>query len=283
MSERDEGRPDAAEVVRLGARAFERDRYLSALLAPRAVRDDLVALAAFAGEIGRIPAMVSEPMVGQIRLQWWRDAIGGGARATGNPVADALSAAVGRHGLPLALIHDAIDAVEDRLDDQPFADLAAMTANAGRLEGTLFRLAHFILARERRDPSLLAAAGEIYGLARALIEAPAELAQGRVLLPRDMIGSHGLSPGAVRNAATDGAWRALSDQFGVHVQKGLREIVPSFQRAPADVRAAVLPIALVRPYLKASQRVDIASLEVGDVGPLTRVWRLWMAHRFAAI
>ena len=55
MSEPAEQRPSNTDVVRLGARAFERDRYLAALLAPHGVRDDLIALAAFAGEPGPHP------------------------------------------------------------------------------------------------------------------------------------------------------------------------------------------------------------------------------------
>ena len=61
------------DVIRLAARAYERDRYLAALLSPAARRDDLLVLAAFAGDVGRIASSVSEPMMGAIRLQWWRD------------------------------------------------------------------------------------------------------------------------------------------------------------------------------------------------------------------
>ena len=57
------------------ARELDYDRYLAALLAPRAARDGLMALAAFHGEIARIPRTVREPGVGDIRLQWWRDAL----------------------------------------------------------------------------------------------------------------------------------------------------------------------------------------------------------------
>lgn len=289
MAKRDErasaattSRPDAGEVVRLAARAFERDRYLSALLAPRAVRDDLIAVAAFAGEIGRIPTMVSEPMIGRIRLQWWRDALEAGAAATGNPAADALIGAAARHCVPSALLHAAIDAVETRLDDQPFADLLALTRNVGGLDGTLFRLAHLIHSGDGEAP-LLMQAGEIYGLARVLVEAPAELAQGRVLLPRDMMQTHGCSTDHIRAAHSGDAWRKLARDVSAHVHRRLQEIAPHFQRASADVRSAILPLALVRPYLQASQRADIASLEVRDVSPLIRVWRLWLAHRFARI
>ncbi|HSF02040.1 MAG TPA: squalene/phytoene synthase family protein, partial [Solirubrobacterales bacterium] len=94
------------EVVRATARAHERDRYLAALLARGQPRDDLLALVAFAAEIGRIGSLVSEPAMGEIRLQWWRDALRNPDPATksGHPVADLTRAAVRRHGLPPGLL-----------------------------------------------------------------------------------------------------------------------------------------------------------------------------------
>ena len=124
------------------ARAHEPDRYLAALLAPRAVRDDLVVLAAVGGEIARIPRVVSDPMLGEIRLQWWHDAIerlaagfASGER-TGNPLADALGGVILRHGLPQARLFDCVEARLFELYADPITDdvrglvrmLAAATA-----------------------------------------------------------------------------------------------------------------------------------------------------------
>src|SRR5207244_2038693 len=64
---------DAA--VEDAARANAFDRYLAARLAPRAARRDLIALAAFVGDTARIAATASEPLIGEIRLQWWRDVL----------------------------------------------------------------------------------------------------------------------------------------------------------------------------------------------------------------
>ena len=70
----------------------DRARYLTALSAPVAVRPALLALLAFDAEISRIPQVVSEPMLGRIRLQWWLEALPGinAGRAPGHPVAQAL-------------------------------------------------------------------------------------------------------------------------------------------------------------------------------------------------
>ena len=67
--------------------ALVRDARPAALLrdlfAPAALRADLFALYGFAAEIARIPDQVSEPTLGEIRLQWWRDALQAAAERGG--------------------------------------------------------------------------------------------------------------------------------------------------------------------------------------------------------
>ena len=64
------------------------DRYLCALFAPADRRDSVLALVLFNDELARIPIVVTQPMTGLIRLQWWRDAL------------DELAAGGGRGGTP---------------------------------------------------------------------------------------------------------------------------------------------------------------------------------------
>ena len=72
---------------------LDRERYLCALAAPRAKRAGLMALLAYNQELARIPATVSEPMLGKIKLQWWIDVVPGilQGRSPSHPVARALS------------------------------------------------------------------------------------------------------------------------------------------------------------------------------------------------
>ena len=79
------------------ARAADYDRYLSALFAPVGSREALFALIAFNHEVARIPEAVSEPMLGRIRLQWWREvveAVYAGAPARRHEVAVPLADAI---------------------------------------------------------------------------------------------------------------------------------------------------------------------------------------------
>ena len=70
---------DAILANRLGAsvRAADPDRYFSALFAPPAARPWLFALYAFNHEVARVAETVREPMLGAIRLEWWRETVEG--------------------------------------------------------------------------------------------------------------------------------------------------------------------------------------------------------------
>ena len=98
-----------AGAVRRG----DRPRYYATLFAPPGKRAGLYALYAFALEIARIPDAVTNAGLGEIRLQWWRDAlaaIGGGEAAGGSPVVDALAASVRLHRLPVEPLIRLVDA-----------------------------------------------------------------------------------------------------------------------------------------------------------------------------
>ena len=68
--------PDRDADQAIGAGPGRRPRpLLSALYAPADKRRSLFALYAFNAEIARIRDRIREPLPGEIRLQWWRDAI----------------------------------------------------------------------------------------------------------------------------------------------------------------------------------------------------------------
>ena len=86
------------------ARETDPDRSIAASFAPREARADLFALYAFNAELARVAELVSEPGLGAIRLQWWREAIERAANgeASGHPVADAIGNLIRRRDLSRA-------------------------------------------------------------------------------------------------------------------------------------------------------------------------------------
>lgn len=158
------------------------DRALLAELAPPRLRPHLWAIAAFDWEVGRIPDLVSEPMLGAIRRQWWRDAwaeIAEG-RPRRHPVVEALAAAHQAAALPLAAVDAYLEAREAEQEGPP-TDMAQMKERAAGIGGRIAALEGALLGR---DLTGAGAAWALIGEVRAL---PQRLQHGRHGLPEDRV------------------------------------------------------------------------------------------------
>src|SRR4029078_2483164 len=69
--------PDAFDHCQDLVRSGDKNRFLATLFAPQKYRRALFALYAFTREVARPRERAREPMPGEIRLQWWRDLLGG--------------------------------------------------------------------------------------------------------------------------------------------------------------------------------------------------------------
>lgn len=119
-------------------RAHAKDHFLASLFAPAERRPYLLALYAFAIEIAHVKMLVTEPITGAIRLQWWREAIDGlrEAEAAASPVMIALQDAARRTDISLAPLTGAIDAREAELyGTPPIGASSAIVIMAARFLG----------------------------------------------------------------------------------------------------------------------------------------------------
>jgi phytoene synthase len=270
----------AAEAVLMAARAHERDRYLTALLAPKTVRQDLINLAAFQGEVARIPLFVTEPMIGEIRLQWWRDTISNADAGvlSGNPVADAFTRTMRTHQLSRGLIEGMIDAQTLALYPDPPRDDMALHQALTKTEGAAFELAARIVngaALSSDDAQVCRDAGLAYGLVRTAVEFAAVTAQGRTLLPADMLADAGLTAGELdQESRADAVARLVAGLVETAEVRVVRVRQSAAWRG--SVRVACRPLAMVPAYAAAVRRCGPAIVrQTVDVLPLTRVWRIW--------
>lgn len=274
-----------AEAVAAAARAGEPDRYLAALLSPRPARPGLLALAAFSAEIGRVPIIAaSEPAIGEIRLQWWREALDPARTTahTGSPVADALRAAAERHDLSRARLDDMIEARSLDLSGEVLADDAALRAYLWTSEGVPFALAARMLSSnlpaEHADAAA-AACGHAYGLARLLLGLPRALSLGRMPLPQSRLDAAGLTGEELLAGETSAGVAGLLAELHGECRAALVTSRQHVANVPREIRAAFLPLALVEPYLRALERPGRDPLRgAAEIVPLVRVCRIVVAH-----
>ena len=278
----DTSEPHTTTVLDI-ARSGEPDRYLAALLAPAEQREALLALAAFSAELARIPLrIVHEPTMGEFRLQWWRDALGlPPPLRTGNPIADALRAAARQHDLPMRLLEAMIDARSLLLGQTgPFSE-PELSEFLSKSEGALFALSARVtgLALEPDFEAGCAACGRAYGLTRLLLELPQMAAHGLVPLTAAQLQAAGLTSADVLAGRQDARVETLREACSAQIESSLAAARQFTRTLPRSARVAFLPLALVRPYLRALKRSGPALLRMqARVAPLTRVWRIAAAH-----
>lgn len=150
------------ETLRQELRGLDGDLYLCHLFAPAETRDALLVLYHLYADIARIPASVSDPMIGAIRLQWFRDlldAVGEG-ESRGAPIGEALLV----HPLAKEAVMPLIDGREAALPEGT-RNLEELETEAAQVGPALMRLSAQILNAEA-DDALLTQAGTGFELMR---------------------------------------------------------------------------------------------------------------------
>lgn len=125
-------------------RRVDEDRWLATRFAPPNVRARLIALYAVNYEIARIPETVRERGLGEIKLEWWREAIdeifdGGAPRA--HPALVALKQVIEEAPLRRDRFHNMIDARKLDFEAKPFKVATDYTDYISGTAGSLMRLA----------------------------------------------------------------------------------------------------------------------------------------------
>ncbi|MEM8770564.1 MAG: squalene/phytoene synthase family protein [Pseudomonadota bacterium] len=159
-------------------KARDEDRWLAAQYAPEALRRKLMALYALLSECRRTPAVVSEAPLGEIRLQWHRDAlqeIRDGKTPRRHPIVQEAAAT----DLPSPDYREALDGIIDAsarpLYDPNFIDAEDFMTWLARVEGETDRLA-VLISGGSED---VAAAAQKTGAARAALREVGALAPGQ--------------------------------------------------------------------------------------------------------
>ncbi|GAA4217034.1 squalene/phytoene synthase family protein [Sagittula marina] len=228
------------------------ERFASAMAAPVAARAVLFPLYAFNAEVARAPWVTAEPMIAEMRLQWWRDALD--EIATGG--------AVRRHEVvvPLAQVLDAEGcAVLDRLiearrldiEKAPFDDEDALWRYLQSTGGGLMQVAARCLGD--RDGRAAHSLGTAVGLMQYLKAVPELEAKAKLPLP-------------------DGRHEAVQRL----AERGLQEIRVARQAraaVPKSARVAFLPGALAVTVLRRAKS-DPDRVKAGALMPSEATVRL---------
>jgi phytoene synthase len=276
------GAPGGLSPVATLVRRHDRDRYQTALFAPADRREALFALYAFNYEIARVREAVTQPMLGQIRLQWWREAVAAayaGAQPRYHIVAEPLAAVIRDFAPAREHFERMIDTRERDLADKPPGTLAALEDYA---EGTSVTLLYLVLeVLGRSEPSVVAAAREVgigYALAGLLRAMPFHARTGRCYIPVEIAARSGLDPRDYAGLRDTAALRAVSAEIAQAAAAHLAGARQYRREVPRQARAAMLPAVIADRFLVRLQWAGYNPFAPGLAVPDTlQSWRLFAA------
>jgi 15-cis-phytoene synthase len=275
----DKGAADfCMELVRSHAFAS----YASALFVPPAQRRALFALHAFNVEILRVREQVSQPLPGEIRMQWWTDLLAGSGHGgvEGNPVAAELLLAIRNAGLPVERLSRLIDEHQFDLYNDPMPTMAALEGYTNDTSSALFSLAAKIAGWQSDDIDHLARhAGLAKGLAQVIATLPLDSSRRQLFVPLQLLEQHECTMEEVFAGNETPRLRAALDQLIAEARKHLDAALALLASVPPQVRPVFLPLALVARDLKRMSRADSNPFVPHVSSRFRTLWTLWRASR----
>jgi len=276
--ERDEAYQFCFEAVKRG----DKEHFVAGLFAAEERRKHLYALYAFHLDLQRICRVVTDPFPGEIRLQWWRDAIGGvcHGKVEAFPVAAAFLDTVEACDLPKDALLGMIEAHSLDLYHEPVPTIVDLECAVCDIEAGLIQLAARILGGRCRDEvdEVAEHAGIALGLTNMMRALPSNAACKQPCLPDDLIERNQLDCQTMFAGKTTPELRAALAELRGRVRAHLDKARARIACLPAEVAPAFLTASLVEHYLRLMERDDYDPLTSRIEIPLwRRHWILWRA------
>jgi NADH dehydrogenase [ubiquinone] 1 alpha subcomplex assembly factor 6 len=265
-------------------RRHDRDRFQTALFAPVGDREVLFALYAFNFEIARVRESVREGMLGQIRLQWWREAIDaayGAGPVRKHEVVEAITAAIRERAPNRAHFDRLIDTRERDLDDAPPPTMAALEEYAEGSSATLIYLALEVL--RAGTPAAQEAArhvGIAYAFAGLIRAMPVHAPAGRLFIPADITVEAGLDPHDYAALRPTPPLRQAVETIAGTARRHLAAAKKLRFQVPKAALPALLPARIAETALQRLERAGFDPFAGAALADPLQSWRLaWAALR----
>jgi phytoene synthase len=272
---------DAAEFCADLVRSENFERYATTLFVPPDKRRSLLALYAFNVEISRVRDHISQPLPGEIRLQWWRDLLAGteSGEAEGNPVAAELLRSFSEQGLSREPLVGLIDAHVFDVYDDPMPTLEALESYCHATSSILLSLGTRILATES-DEAWHAArhAGVAQGIVDVIRLLPVHAACRQMYLPLSWLQEYDVREEDVFAGVATPGLHSVIERLRAEAASQLDVAIDLLASLPEVSLAAFLPIVPTRRALDGI-KPEADPFKTAQPSRLGTLWALWRAAR----
>jgi 15-cis-phytoene synthase len=259
-------------------------RYASTLFVPVEQRRPLLALYAFNAEVNRIREQVSQPLPGEVRLQWWTDMLLGAGHGgvEGNPVASELLRAIQTFRLPVERLTRLVEEHQFDVYNDPMPTLSALEGYVNDTSSGLFALAARIAGPPSAETDHLARhAGLAFGFVQAINAMPRDAVRRQLFVPLQLLEKHGSGMEQVLSGKQTPQARAAIDELVAAARRHLDAALALLAEAPAELRSIFLPLAIARADLTRLSRADNDPFVPHFRSRFSTLWITWRASRSA--
>lgn len=245
-------------------------------------RRAITALYAFCREVDDIVDEVSEESIARTKLQWWREEIERlFDHQPRHPITQALQPHLAPFDLSREYFDEIIDGMQMDLDYDSYPDFTTLSLYCYRAASVVGILsAHIFGFSDRRTLKYAHDLGMALQLTNILRDVHEDAMRGRVYIPMDELGKHGVKPEEFQINITDDRHRAL---FAEQAERARRYYQRAEEHLPAEDRYAQRPglimAAIYRTLLDEIEDDGYRVLE--HRVRLTPIRKLWIAWRTA--
>lgn len=265
-------------------RRLDRERYLCTLFAPAEARTRLLALYAFNTEIARVRETVSEPLIGQMRLQWWREAIAefGSGKIRAHPVAQALAGTFAQTPPRAELVERLLQTREFDLDDTLPGNMGALEDYAAGTSAALQQAALDLLGiRSAAADRAVEHVGIAWALVGHLRATPFHAQHRRLYLPQDRLSAANVDIDDVVEGRPGPGLATVAREVAVRAAEHINAARALRRELPRATIPALLPAVLAGAHLRRleSAQYNLFSPDLQRPVPFDVLRLSWAAWR----
>ncbi|PAV17197.1 hypothetical protein PNOK_0726100 [Pyrrhoderma noxium] len=262
------GPQDPDSYCRDFVRKHDRDSYMTIQFFPRSLQASCFAVKAFYAELATIQDSVSNPLIGQMKMQFWKDAIKSRASPQ-HPIAIALHNAIKTSHIAPYHLNRIIEARDVELNSPSHLSMDTLLAHAESTSSTLNYILLSILGLSSSESYSHAAShlGVSQTLSTLLRALPYHTSKGTMVIPASITAKHGVNQEDVfrRGPAAEGINDAVYE-FAVVANDHLITAREMFKedggyRVPTEAMPVFLGAIPVQNYLTRLEKADFNAFD----------------------
>jgi phytoene synthase len=229
--------------------------------------------------------LVSQPLPGEVRLQWWTDMLAGEGRGgvEGNPVAAELLQVIQTYPLPVERLSRLVEEHQFDLYNDPMPTMLALEGYLNDTASAMFLLAAALIAPPSEATEHLARhAGLAQGMVQVVASVAFDVSQRQLFVPLQLLADHGCGIKDVFAGKETPKLRAAFDDLLAEAREHLSAAFALLAAVPPEVRTVFLPLAQIRRDLKRMSRADNDPFVPQSTSRFRILWTLWRASRTRA-